>query len=615
MHQNLLTDQLRKTVSNWSSQPHRWACYLQDQLAILNRLEQAIADAPNDHPDIAYLEAQFRPAEYKALLANLQTELTVLEHQHKLDKAGWQTIDGRAFGLVGDSQHDDGPALRLAIQTLASKGPGTKLSLPAGRFLIADFPPGSMRTHWLIQGLTDVIIQGRGPMQTQIVGKQIGTVLRMEDCQRCQLIGIGIDHAPLPFTQGHLLECDEQSYTVIWQSESGWPTPIGFPFNLVSDPTVFARHINTSARDPQTNAAMHHGGFHVTKIDKLDKHTYRLHGWNNRTKSNHGPLPKGFEPGAPVVIYSRGIPGHQPAMWVSGNQYCELQNVAVYSSWDHAFLLTDNTSLKVLGCATHPMPQSGRRGSSNADGFHCRSNRIGPYFHQCEVHCCPDDCMNLYQRMVSVVDQPTPDSLLLDAPFDPSQRAAEWQPDGRAFAIGDQLAILNSMSGQIDACALITDKNEQPWRGTHRVHVRLDRSLSPLRTRETLGKRSPVASNQEFFIDDPLIPIEHMIINMQTKSDGFVVRDCHLASNSANGIKLKASNGIIDANHFDHNNMHSIILMMEVPWQEGYAPRAVHITNNHCTSQAGIDQQITFPGGEKQDLPPYINHILMTGKN
>jgi hypothetical protein len=82
---------------------------------------------------------------------------------------------------------------------------------------------------------------------------------------------------------------------------------------------------------------------------------------------------------------------------------------------------------------------------------------------------------------------------------------------------------------------------------------------------------------------------------MSTKSDGFVIRDCHMGRNTVTAWKIKASNGLFAGNRFEQHGWCCISLFMELMWQEGYAPRNILIENNVFENRFGIWTGCGYP--------------------
>ncbi|QDU71501.1 glycoside hydrolase family 55 protein [Mucisphaera calidilacus] len=586
--------------------------YFEDQVSILNRLEGLIAghDGRSDEP-LASMEASIRPREYAVIRENLEAAIRAALREVEIG-GPTVTLNVRDFGAVGDNLHDDGPALRRAVASLAEAGPGAELLLPAGTYRIDGFGGTPRRTHLLLEGLKDVTIRGEGIGRTELVGTEIGTLLRIEDCADVRVADLSLDFDPLPFTQGVIESIHPEDFSVTWRRQAGWPSPTGFPFDVGGDPTVFAVHVGAKPHCPETGRVLGHGGFTVARVEPLDEERFVLHGKKQAWETGRD-LPETFRPGHPLTIQSRNVPGHQPAVWTAGNTRLTFERVAVYAAWTHTWQLTADTDVRLLGCVCEPKPGTDRLAISNADGLHIISQRVGPWIQDCRILRNFDDSSNLYCKAVSVDDQPSATELVLDSAFDPSDRSVNWQPDRRHFRVGDQLAVIDPMTGGTVGTPVITGVSERTWRGFRRVGVKLDGPLPVLRTRESLGKTHAVFSNMEFYMCAPDEPLEVMVANLQTKCDGFVMRDSVLGENSVNGIKLKASNGLVAGNHFDRNAGVAVSLLMRLTWQEAYAPRNVRMIDNTFEATHGINATVDYPGERYHYGPPYIADIEIAG--
>ncbi len=514
---------------------------LQDEIKIINKLLKQ--DLSETGKDLNSLLEQMRHAELTALTRSLADQISAME-QRKGEKK--TILNLRAFGAEGDNETDDGPAFAAAFAALAKLPGKAVLHIDEGTYRISSFRRPDIRSHLHLENLNNVVIRGEGPLKTVVVGTQTGTLLRMEACMNVTIRSIGFDFDPLPFTQGHVVSVNKESSSIDWQVQKGWPTTEEW---LPEIPYRMESHLPFGSGSPRaegTGRFLRTGNFPISRIQNLGNGKNRLYmripWWKN-----HAEIPP-IKPGTPMTLHSRNIPGKQPALWITSNRFCELRDVAIYASWHHAYLICDNEAQRCINCSCEPKPGSGRLAVTNADGFHIRSNRIGPHITGCRIRCTNDDTSNFYSRAVSVNQTLGTDTLVVEIPSRPEYQATDWQADPRSYKIGDQVGIINPQSGAMEVISRITAIEETWWRGVPRLQFFLADDIPPLITRERLGKTHPVTHNMEFFSITPEEITEHMLINLSLKSDGFILTDSHFGENHINGIKLKGSNGIIRGN-------------------------------------------------------------------
>ena len=80
------------------------------------------------------------------------------------------------------------------------------------------------------------------------------------------------------------------------------------------------------------------------------------------------------------------------------------QNITIYSSAGCSYLAWAFDALNILSCQTRIL--SGRWQSTNADGVHCQSNRIGPWIENCVFEGMADDGVNVYTRSFDLESYP-----------------------------------------------------------------------------------------------------------------------------------------------------------------------------------------------------------------
>ena len=459
--------------------------------------------------------------------------------------------------------------------------------------------------HLLLTGLSDFFIADEPG--TTIVGTGVGTLLRVENCHNITFKNLALDYDPLPFTQGVITEVYADECAVDWRLDSGFAPLTAEPFASKKD------GFGGKILDIETGRVLSHHGLEIVSFVELGNGLFRLEG--DPAQYDNGLDEKLIKVGTPLAVHTRGIEGRPPAVWVASCKHIDLYNINLYASYAHSYLLNDNEAIKLFNCSVQPRPGTNRLTVSNADGFHCRSNRQGPYFSGCKAWRNCDDTSNLYSRAVSVDHILDDTHFVLDARFRPEDKTREWQPDIRAFREGDLLAFIDPNTGNMDGLVTIRKMSDYDWHGHRMLMVEVSESLPSIKSQEDLGKPFPVPKNFEYlYKEDPSEVFEHFVVNLSTKSDGFVMRDCTFGENSVNGTKLKASHGIIENCEFLRHAGEAITFCMRLTWQEAFAARYIDVCNNLFDSHAGIDSTIDYPGpGRFHYGPSYMTGIRVTG--
>jgi len=600
---------------------HPLAGEIADQLEIHQRLEAQLRHEPEDELD--RIHRRIAEHDLEQLEQVFREWLRVIERREQFaQEAGAKQLEVADFGAVGDGRADDGPALRKAIDALRCAGRGSVLHLPKGHYRVAELEDPRRRYALVLRGLRDVTIEAEPG--TRLVAEPVGGVLLLIDCENVTVRGLDLGHDPHPCTQGVVVnassEGDEAPVDVDWQLDAGHSAPDAEPFTLLEQLGVGL--YDAESAEP----IFSHKGLRLTAVKRLEEAgLYRL-----RCEVEDSALRSGLVPGTRLGIRSRNLPGGRCALWVEDSRFCLFEKFEIRDSYHFAVMATHTT-----GCVFRQIEIGGtveadgalRLCSVNADGFHAKSNRHGPRIESCKVLNTPDDCANLYCRCASVAAQLDSTTIVLDSVWDDDDRWSGdfadsekasgkwgWRPDRRAYRPGDLLMLIDPTTGRADSLARVSAIQPYTWHGRQVLALRLDQPLpSGLRTRKDLGLDYPVPASSYFLNlqkEHPELPIEHFAINLSTKSDGFVMRDNYLGRNTVAGVKMKASNGLIVGNHFERHGWCSISLLMELKWQEGFAPHNLLIRGNVFDNRFGVYSACGYPVPQTAELrPPWIHHI------
>jgi hypothetical protein len=527
--------------------------YLADQATILDRLRLRLAAPSQEADPLEELDRRIAAAELAALEAILREELARAAASATGTGARLSVTE---FGAVGDGVQDDGPALRRAVEALKSAGPGASLHIPAGDFRLEGFHDARRRTALFLDGLRDVTIVGE--YGTRLIGTEIGGVLTLHDCEGVQIRNLGLDLDPLPYTQGTIQSVE--GTTVVWRADPGFLPLDGGAFALLRDA---GRELGASVRDPRTGQPVsNHDDLNAVSVERAEGGLFRLRLRVDSKRYPNGETPGYLRPGAPLCLHTRGVRGAQCALWLDCCRFCRFDQVDVYASYFFAIAENHCTASKYTGCRIVPFP--GRHAGAEADGFHCNSNRFGPYIENCTVLNTMDDTGNLYGRAASAVAAAGPDTLVLHANWGEEDRPGgwDWQAERRWYRPGDLILLIDPDTGEASSLAAVTEVSashvERPSSGrapTRRAFA------DGLKTRESLGHTKLISSSANYLTHDPALPVEHFAINLSVKCDGFVIRDCHMGRNTVTAWKIKASNGLFLNNRFEQHGWCCISLL------------------------------------------------------
>jgi hypothetical protein len=581
-----MNPELRHQIKSLINDGHPLNRYFQDQLVIIERTQASIAATEASSDALDQLDYRVALDDLSRLQQVLGEEVEIARRNQQLD-ASAQRISVRDFGARGDGKHDDGPALRAAIAKLKEIGNGAVLFIPRGDYRIEGLHDEQVRAALMLDSLRDVRIEGeRG---ARIIGTEIGGVLALRDCESVRVSHVALDLDPLPYTQGVIEKID--GLNIEWRLDVGFTAPDQKPFALLLDAR---KALSGSIRNANTGQPLgDHFGISVLKVEALDEGRFRFSTKEWKEPENQAaPL---LRVGAPLCLHTRGVEGNQCALWSDNSRFCNFENVQVYASYYFAIAETHCTGCKYLHCDIVPFP--GRHSGVNADGFHCISDRHGPHIEGVKVLNTMDDTGNLYGRAASVVTTLNENTIVVHANWEQADRPSgfDWQAARDWYREGDLLLLIDPDSGEPSILAKITAIAPHEWNGRRITALTLDAALPTLKTRESLGHTELLADSAGFLYHDQEVAVEQFAINISTKSDGFVIRDCHMGRNTVTAWKIKASNGIFANNRFEQHGWCCISLFMELMWQEGFVPRNILIEDNVFENRYGIWTGCGYP--------------------
>jgi hypothetical protein len=569
------THALSERISSLSGHPlHQ---LLQDQMLILARVadhrEQGVA--PGD--PLFSFETELMQWEEEHLGSCVARWLDVIEGNLQRDSAlenpspdgsspERAVLSVRDFGAIGDGVQDDAPAIREAIAAAAALGGGATLRIPAGRYRLV--PAGGEPAHLVIEGASDIILEGEAG--AELIGTAPLAVLRLEWCRNVRLRKLTLDLDPHHYTQGQVLAVAPDGAWVDWKVDEGFGGPDAPHLAALETIEGIALDAATGHMMPRP-----HDSFTSARREPLGGGVFRLHAPEGQAHRHD------VRAGVDLLLYKRLAP---MGFEIRACEWIDCEEIAVHAALHFAAYIESSCGVSFRRCALEP--RAGRHGGLNADGFHCRSNRFGPFFEECRIVRVLDDCFNLYSRGACLDATAGERTVVLDAAWGRAERRWAQHPRREDYEPGDILAFLNPQTGEVLAHARIAAIRAHDWNGHTLIAAELDRALPPLPSRESLGHST--LGSATFLNSAYDEEIETFVINVSTKCDGFVIRGCALGDNTVTGGKIKASNGLIEGNHGFRHGWCCFAFSIEGEWLEGYAARNVLVRANRFESWFGL---------------------------
>jgi len=285
-----------------------------------------------------------------------------------------------------------------------------------------------------------------------------------------------------------------------------------------------------------------------------------------------------------------------PSLGVAG-RYCE-----------------DTVTFRRFKLAPGPVPPGATRPrlfSTNADAINFVQCRRGPVIEHCDISRQGDDALNIHGMFLPVVRVVSPTRFLTVFPYGPGGFVAPMRPGdpirlyrAPGFAIvGDTtLASIRTLSdtgditsGEVKTCF--------PTYGSARFTV----------YQVDLRTPAPLDANGLWF-DSPAV-----------NGDGFIVRDSRFHDNRGRGLRVMASDGVIENNRFERITQAAISIGPELGyWREAGWVKNLRVTGN-TLRDIGVDASLSAvssyaPGAisifvrtdaGKPPYPPGNGHIVI----
>lgn len=515
--------------------------------------------------------------ELSQLFDNISTELDVLNKNSNYDKLiNSKTISVKDFGAIGNGQHDDGPALRKAIQALKTKGEGWRLWLPKGDYVVLGLG-AKINYHLVIDHLENCMIEGEPG--TRIITSKVGGGIILDKCNNTRLKNITIDSRDqVPASQGKIISVNKEDNTI----------DILLDDNAVSpDQEYFTKAPYLRGLAYDTNTELIVQPFidpRIKWIKKVDDF-YRLKLMNSQLASPTGYISP-YKKGHVFAIHARQTKGAGHGVEIRDSKHVSIDGVTVNSSFGIGIISNASDATKLIGCKLERKKDSGRYWVSNADGIIIKDNRIGPIIYKCSVKHVNDDCINIHSSFYNAVSfVPNKKNELLIAHQLGMASAPGTEYQDTKFKQGDKIAIVNPNDGS--TLQIVTMKRAiwSEWKGQPALNLIFDQPLKEIVSRESLGKG--IIDAREY-VSGSETEVEHFVLNLNTKSNGFVIKESFLGQNRTKCILLKTGNGVISNNQLVLKYGIGIRMVGELNWMNGDACRNVIIKDNTIDANTSI---------------------------
>lgn len=561
---------------------HELYDYLNDQMEIIDSL---ITGIKRDQlfPELLFdFEILLQKRECIQLLLSFQKELELIEANNRFEENGYYEINVKSMGARGDGTGNDKDAIMSAILKARLSEKPARIIFPQGTYAIEGPVDENDHSNLTIADLENCVFEGSGSGSTLLM-KTYGTGLNIIRSSNLKFRNLKIDYDPLPFTQGKIISIDRENDRVEIKIDNGMPDPENEKFRT-------ARYLRGTMNHPESGRMMYEAGdWRVAELKKLDNGNIRLELLTNEGYERKG-LSQNLRVGYYFVLHAREAPHGGTSIMINGSSHILFSEVSVYASPEHIATLMYSDAVKFINFIAEPKPGTGRLTCANADGFHCRSNRKGPYIKDSRLFRINDDDANIFGKMFPVSKVVNPQEYILNTQSFDFVEGKFYCP---VYAPGDLVGFI-SVNGKfkMEGFAFIESVDKAEWKGEDWIKIRLDRPVEGIISRDTLGK-PPYVSRE--YVNERKEFTEHFLANFDTKGNGFVIKNNSFGDHRASSIKIQSTNGIIEGNRIESVKGQGFFFGALMNWLELYPPRNIIIRNNKIINHKGFAVVVTSP--------------------
>lgn len=388
------------------------------------------------------------------------------------------------------------------------------LALRAGASVTLSQPEYRLPEKIILRNLVGGVIDGRG---ARITMTKLNEAIRLIDCRKVTLKNFILDYDPLPFTQGVVTELSPDLRKIHFQIDTGYPRLA---------PVYANRRIHVFTPDGKLfkpDAPDVYGEIEIISPERGICHADRPH--------------KNVKKGDRIALDCR----RDAAIHLSRCEAIRFENVTVYSSPGLVFRARfglGGDELVNVKITRGPKPEGATKErllSSSADGVNFAYLRRGPRIIDCDFSFMGDDGVNLHSVALPVaklIDQDRFDTVRPDHP--------ENFPE--IIRPGDRIRLLDPKNFAVIGERSIRSFRLSPRHDGGEAFRRYysHRNLKKWTAYEVTLEPGTPALKPGLFFDIPAIAANH-----------YEIRDSYFHDHRARGVRLMASDGVIENNRFE----------------------------------------------------------------
>ena len=385
------------------------------------------------------------------------------------------------FGAVGDGKHDDGPAIRKAIET------AKELDEPATvRFEPRTYRIGPRYDRWCafaVEDARDITLDGQGATLLLHPDNRAALIYRSEGIRLRNFV---VDFDPLPFTQGDVVAIDKANKEIHVRIHDGFPLPDMTP----------GRHgaVIEKGRHRYTHLWSYIGA--VRPLSREER-LYAVSGKKEAGHEDHILRTQVGERFVFPVVYrphkgfddprfiigkgprDKGVFHTNPAgtFQVRFSRRYTLENITVHASPVMVVRLTGTQDVTLRNLRLVYKPGSRRLMVGASDGMHCKNSKTGPVIEDCVFEGLLDDSINISTMSEDVMERVS-DTEFLTAYSDIAYYDS-------SVAVGDTLLVFDPVK------SVVLDEvqvEEVEFLRSHHRRITIDRAVPGIADAKAAGR-------------------------------------------------------------------------------------------------------------------------------
>lgn len=404
-------------------------------------------------------------------------------------------------------------------------------------------------------------------------------------CRNITIENLVVDLDPLPFTQGKIIKTAPDKSWFECEIDDGYRTDAeNGAFRMeVYDPS------NRKLKQPMT----------FGKTRQLSPKTFRF----TKTEAVAKGRPPALHNERVGDLFCLGLKGSATAFAAVETEGLTYKNITVYSSGSMAFFDNHCSNVVFDSCAitrrdkNDYAARSPRLRSTNADGYHSRSARVGPQIINCTAEYLSDDCVAI-ECVYSVVVKSS------------ANRARVVVRDGKTTGIkaGDEVEVYRP-----DGRVVHLKAKSVSYAGKTTPEEYKFLNTQPIAKHIAKPPRMSHCVWIEF--EDGSAPVGSYVVGMGRACRGYKIIGGKFGNLRSRGMLLKAGGGVVDGAKIEGCWMPAIKISPELFFLEACHARDVVIKNCDITAEFSAAINIHSPTTNHKNFSPAGAHSNILVEN